>query len=324
MTQIDIIERRARATTLLPVIGKTELPIGFGTGGLLRIGSARERNDLLAAALACGITHYDTAPLYGFGQSERALGRAFSRQRSRVTLTTKFGLQPSRLGARLAPLQRVGRGLLRSLPSLRHGAVRNAGVLYSRPSFSVSGLRRSLDASLRSLQTDYVDLLLAHQACATALPDAEVVGSLEDLRRVGKIRAYGVATEFTLLGPVLQARPELSQVIQFDNELTSGNIAAFAARPGQLLITYGFINRAIAACRERLRDASPQISDLDGADDETLGVLLVRAAVLANPSGLVLMQSRSPARVQRNVEAAGNPANDELVRRILQLLEPRL
>jgi hypothetical protein len=50
----------------------------------------------------------------------------------------------------------------------------------------------------------------------------------------------------------------------------------------------------------------------------------VRAAVLANPSGLVLMQSRSPARVQRNVEAAGNPANDELVLRILQLLEPRL
>jgi aryl-alcohol dehydrogenase-like predicted oxidoreductase len=319
MTQSDSIERKPGA--LLPVLGRSGLPIGFGTGSLLRIGTARERANILAAALSCGITHYDSAPLYGFGESERALGRVFSRQRSRVTLTTKFGLQPSRFAARLAPLQRAGRRALRLFPSLRRVAVRNSGVLYAPPSFSVSGIRDSLESSLRSLQTDYVDLFLAHQASAAALPDEDVIGLLEDLRRAGKIRAFGVATEFELLGPVLQARPQLGQVVQFDSELTSRHIAALESRTDRLLITYGFINRAIAVCRERLQVASPRIGDLEQADDDTLGGLLLRAAVLANPNGIVLTQSRSPARIKRNAQAVENQNNDELARRLARLLE---
>src|SRR4051794_35798600 len=105
---------------------KSKSRIGFGTSGLLRIGSARERLSVLAAALAGGITHFDTAPIYGFGESERALGRFLRGQRSRVTLTTKFGLRPSALAMRLAPLQRVGRRALRLLPALRSVAVRNS------------------------------------------------------------------------------------------------------------------------------------------------------------------------------------------------------
>ena len=69
------------ARVALPLIGKTASRVGFGTGGLLRITSARGRQDTLAAALASGITHFDTAPLYGFGESERALGR-FQNRRS--------------------------------------------------------------------------------------------------------------------------------------------------------------------------------------------------------------------------------------------------
>ncbi len=44
----------------LPVLGKTVCRVGFGTGGLLRIDGARRRRDVLAAALASGITHFDT------------------------------------------------------------------------------------------------------------------------------------------------------------------------------------------------------------------------------------------------------------------------
>ena len=65
----------AERVVALPIIGKSTSRVGFGTGGLLRIGSARRRQNTLAAALASGVTHFDTAPLYGFGESERALGR---------------------------------------------------------------------------------------------------------------------------------------------------------------------------------------------------------------------------------------------------------
>jgi D-threo-aldose 1-dehydrogenase len=297
--------------------------IGFGTGGLLRIGSARQRHSVLDAALACGITHFDTAPIYGFGESERALGRILRPQRHRLTLTTKFGLQPSRLAARLAPLQKTARRAIQLFPTLRRVAVRNSAALYAPPFFSVATVRSSLEASLRALRTDYVDFFLAHQASVGALPAEDVVGLLEELRRDGKIRAFGVATDFDWLAPVLQQRPQLSQVVQFDNDLTSGNVAKLPGSTGQLVITYGFIGRSVAGCRARLSRGESRSSDFDREHDDTLGGWLLRAAVLANPRGLVLMQSRSTARIEHNVRAASHASDDDRVRQLIDFLGPR-
>jgi D-threo-aldose 1-dehydrogenase len=299
-------------------VAKTGARVGFGTGGLLRISSALRRQDTLAAALANGITHFDTAPLYGFGESERALGRFLRGQRGKVTLTTKFGLQASTLAARLAFFQGVGRRALHLFPALRRAAARNAGALATPPSFSLQVVQASLEKSLRALRTDYVDFYLAHQASAAALPDEDLIGWLQDTKRAGKIRAFGVATEFDWLLPVLQQRPQLSRVVQFDSDLTRDNIAAFDPDPDRLLITYGFIARAIAVCRERL--AAGSYPALQGADDVELGGLLLRAAALANPGGIVLMQSRSVARIESNVRAAASGADDERVHELVSLL----
>jgi D-threo-aldose 1-dehydrogenase len=293
--------------------------VGFGTGGLLRISSARRRQDTLAAALANGITHFDTAPLYGFGESERALGRCLRGRRGEATLTTKFGLQASALAARLAFFQGIGRRALQMFPALRRAAVRNAGALATPPTFSLRTVQASLEKSLRSLHTDYVDFYLAHQASAAALPDEELMGWLQDMQRAGKIRAFGVATDFDWLMPVLQQRPQLSRVVQFDCDLTRDHGPAFEPPdPERLLITYGFIARAIVICRERLATGSHPT--LQGADDVELGGLLLRAAVLANPGGIVLMQSRSIARIEHNVRAAASGADDERVRELVGLL----
>jgi D-threo-aldose 1-dehydrogenase len=299
------------ARVTLPVIGKTALRVGFGTGGLLRIGSARRRQDVLAAALASGITHFDTAPLYGFGESERALGRFLRGRRSNVTLTTKFGLQPSALAARLAVLQRPARRALELFPALRRTAVKNSGALTAPPFFSRVAASASLEKSLRALQTDHVDFFLAHQASTAALPDEELIGWLEEARRAGKILAFGVATDFEWLLPVLQQRPQLARVAQFDSDLTRGNTRAVTDKD-RLLITYGLIGRALPVCRERL-------AGFTGTDDE-LGGWLLRAAVLANPDGIVLMQSRSTQRIGANVRAATSPHDDERVRELVALL----
>jgi D-threo-aldose 1-dehydrogenase len=300
-------------TVRLPLIGKTASPVGFGTGGLLRIGSARRRQDTLAAALASGITHFDTAPLYGFGESERALGRFLRGRRGEVTLTTKFGLQPSALAARLVVFQSAARRALALFPVLRRAAVRNAAVLQTPPSFSRKGARASLERSLRSLRTDYVDFFLAHQASPEAMPDEELIDWLEAARQHGKILAFGVATDFQWLPPVLQQRPRLSRVIQFDSDLTRGEAAANVVASDRVVITYGFIGRAIAACRERLRG-------FERVGDEELGGLLLRAAVLANPGGIVLMQSRSTRRIESNMRAATSARDDERVRELVKLL----
>jgi hypothetical protein len=81
----------------------------------------------------------------------------------------------------------------------------------------------------------------------------------------------------------------------------------------QVVITYGFIGRAIVACRERT-------SGFESVADEELGGLLLRAAVLANPNGIVLMQSRSTRRIESNARAATSSHDDERVHQLVKLL----
>jgi D-threo-aldose 1-dehydrogenase len=301
---------------VLPLLGKTTSRVGFGTGGLLRITSARGRQDALAAALASGITHFDTAPLYGFGESERALGRFLRGRRGTVTVTTKFGLQGSPLAQHLALFQGLARRAVARFPALRRAAVRNSGALSAPPSFSRASTMASLEKSLRALRTDYVDLFLAHQASDSALPDEEVIGWLEDARRAGKILAFGVATNFEWLQPVLNRRPQLASVVQFDSDPTRPTVDAVAAQ-GRLVITFGFIGRAVATCRQRM-------PGLERLTDDELGGMLLRAAVLANPNGVVLMQSRSLGRIESNMRAATSSNCDERIRELIRALGSRL
>jgi D-threo-aldose 1-dehydrogenase len=327
----------------VPIIGRSTSRIGFGTGGLLRIGSARQRQDALSAAFAGGIRHFDTAPIYGFGESERALGRFLRSGRHEVTLTTKFGLRPSGLAIGLAPLQRVARRALQFIPSLHRAAVRNTAVLYAAPCFSPGAVQASLEASLRSLRTDYVDFYLAHQASSDSMPEDDLIDRLQRLRCAGKILAFGLATDFDMVIPVLEQRPQLSGVVQFDGDLSQprlldavagirdSDLATGSTRTSdsseRLIITYGSLRRSIALCRSRLDVAASAegkrvgaFREFDELDDETIGGMLLRAAVVANPSGIVLMQSRSIARIARNIEAATCPRNDEQVRSLVRLM----
>jgi hypothetical protein len=111
--------------------------------------------------------------------------------------------------------------------------------------------------------------------------------------------------------------------VQFDSEVGRGNVATLGVESNRLIITYGFISRAIAACRQRMSGASPLSDGLDRADDDTLGGLLLRATVIENANGIVLMQSRSISRIERNVRAAQDGAADDRVRRLVRLLEPQ-
>jgi len=306
----------------VPLIRRSTSRVGYGTGGLLRIGSARLRQSALGAALASGITHFDTAPIYGLGEAERSLGRFLKGRRREVTVTTKFGLRASVLATRLAPLQRAGRRAMQLLPSLKRMAVRSSAMLYAAPCFSASAVRASLEASLRALRTDYVDFYLAHQASPVSMPDEELIELLQGLRRTGKILAFGIATDFENVVPVLDRRPQLARVVQFDRDPSRGDLPGLDARPKQLLITYGLLRRSLALCRVRCNGTASAQDHRRFArlDDETLGGMLLRAAVLANPNGIVLMQSRSSARIERNARAATDDGNDEHVRALVRSL----
>ncbi|MFY9779547.1 MAG: aldo/keto reductase [Candidatus Baltobacteraceae bacterium] len=130
--------------------------------------------DLLHEAYDLGITLFDAADTYGNGRSEDQLGRAFEKRRERVVYSTKFGYDFYAYAG-----ERKGQN------ELPHD-------------FSPSFVRYALEQSLRRLRTDVIDIYSIHNAHLSEIADDELWALLEDFRREGKIRSYGVA-----LGPAI-------------------------------------------------------------------------------------------------------------------------
>jgi aryl-alcohol dehydrogenase-like predicted oxidoreductase len=135
-----------------------------------------ERVRTLHAAIDAGITSIDTAPLYGFGESERLVGQAIADRRTRVQVLGKVGLRwDDEHGEVLLRAQEQG-GPLR--------VVRRD----SRP----ASVRRDVEQSLRRLGVDALDLCQVHHP-DPAVPIADTMGELLRLRAEGKLRAIGVS-----------------------------------------------------------------------------------------------------------------------------------
>ncbi|WP_291013539.1 aldo/keto reductase [Hydrogenophaga sp.] len=128
--------------------------------------SEAEAAKLLHAALDAGVTHFDTAALYGFGASETLVGKYLSKHRSRFTLASKCGMQGVDVN---------GDGKL-------------VRVIDGRP----ETLRATCEAALKRLQTDVIDLYYLHR-WDKKVPIEESVGGLADLVRAGKIRSIGLS-----------------------------------------------------------------------------------------------------------------------------------
>jgi len=115
---------------------------------------------LLLRALDRGITHFDTAALYGFGKNETLLGRVLKPHRSRIFLSSKCGMT----------------------------GVDGKRVIDGRP----DTLKRTCDESLQRLQTDVIDLYYLHR-WDKQVPIEDSVGALADLVRAGKVRSIGLS-----------------------------------------------------------------------------------------------------------------------------------
>jgi aryl-alcohol dehydrogenase-like predicted oxidoreductase len=128
--------------------------------------SEQQAEQVLLGALDAGVTHFDTAALYGFGVSETLVGKYLSKHRSRFTLASKCGMQ----GVDVA-----GDGKL-------------VRVIDGRP----ETLRATCEAALKRLQTDVIDLYYLHR-WDKQVPIEDSVGALADLVSAGKIRSIGLS-----------------------------------------------------------------------------------------------------------------------------------
>jgi len=177
--------------------GLTVSEVGFGCariGGFFSGQRAADLVSLLREAFDQGLTFYDTADMYAQGESEKLIGQAFPKDRHRVIIASKVGycLSAQRtLAARVKPLLKpLARRLGISRPRMPAGW----GGAISQD-FSTEYILTAVDASLRRLRTDYLDLYQLHSPPTRLLEQGDLLGPLEQLKAQGKIRFFGVACE---------------------------------------------------------------------------------------------------------------------------------
>ena len=255
-----------------------------------------------------GVNFFDTAQAYGFGVSERILGKALrielTRDRDEVVIATKGGLRQT-----------------------YSGLVRDA---------SPEWLRRGVDASLTALGVDHIDLYQVHWPDPT-VPAAETAGALSELVSVGKIRHVGVSNydawhmaEFSATLPVETLQPPYHL---FRREIEDGelpycrahDIGVLAYGPLAHGLLTGTLNTNTAFAADDWRSASGVFSGstfernlaavrtlaMFAAD---LGVTVSQLAIawtLANPAvHVAIVGARQASHVQDSLAAADVSLSD--------------
>lgn len=237
--------------------------------------------------------------MYGLGVAERELGRFGRRYRDRIAIATKFGIEASGPAARLAPLQAPARAAIARLPALRARLKRRERSFHQPRSYDSAAARASLEASLRALGTDYVDVFFIHDPGPGDRVDmAELGGALEELRRAGYVRAWGVAGEAERCIE-LGASVDAPTVMQVRDDIFAPGLR----RVEGPAITFGVVAGAAKRVVDHVSSSAARRSSWaravgeDCADPQVVASLLLRDALDRNRGGTVLFSTTRPERV---------------------------
>lgn len=177
---------------------------------------ADEARATLDRALELGVTFYDTADVYGMGENEKFLAPFLKAHRDEIVLATKFALA-------IDPAE----------PTKRH--------IDNSPAY----IRASVDASLRRLDTDVIDLYYMHRR-DPRVPIEETVGTMAELVTAGKVKHLGLSE---VTGPELRAAHTVHPIAAvqsewslFSRDIEKGVVPA-AADLGVALVPYSPLGR---------------------------------------------------------------------------------
>jgi aryl-alcohol dehydrogenase-like predicted oxidoreductase len=263
--------------------------VGLGTNNFGRRVDLQGTRAVVDAALDAGVTHFDTADIYGGGDSERFLGELLQDRRDQVFLATKFGMGEGAGGS---------------------------------PEY----VRRAIDASLERLQTDHVDLYYYHRPDGVT-PLAETVGAMQELVTAGKVGSLGVSNvdveqlrEAAGAAPIFAVQNEYSlleraaagDVLPAALELGVGFVPYFPLAHG--LLTGKYRRGEPAPVGTRLHDRPEALSDESFDQVEALeriagesghSLLELAIAGLASEPGIlsVIAGATKPEQVRANAAA---------------------
>ena len=221
-------------------IGAIEASLaGLGTNNFGRRLDAAGTRDVVRAALDAGVTHFDTADIYGDGLSEEYLGSALGARRDEATIASKFGY---------------------------HGAPRDGRS-------QAEWVPQALETSLRRLATDHIDLYYYHKP-DPATPVAETLEVLDGLVERGLIREIGCSNfSAAQLDEAAAAAAELGlrgfAVVENEYSLLEREpergVLATAARHGMAFVPYFPLASGLLSGKYRRGRPAPPGTRLGGA-----------------------------------------------------------
>ena len=304
-------------TTKIPGTGIEVSRVGLGTwaiGGWMWGGSDDKQSvKTIQTAIDNGITLIDTAPVYGFGHSEEIVGKALAAPglRQRVAIATKVGLdwhedQPFRNASR-------------------------------------ERIFAEIDASLKRLRTDYIDIYQVHWPDPET-PIEETAGAMLELYKQGKIRAIGVSnfsreqmSRFRNVAPIHSLQPPFNL---FEREIEK-DVLPYCLWHGISTLAYGPLCRGLLSGRmqiethfdgDDLRNTDPKfqgvryedylraVERLDLYAREKFGKRVIQLALrwVLDQSGIsvALWGARRPEQLAPITGAMGWSLNHEALRRI--------
>jgi diketogulonate reductase-like aldo/keto reductase len=189
--------------------------LGFGCASVMGRVGRRDSLRAMEAAWEAGVTLFDTARSYGYGEAEGLLGEFLAGRRAQATVVTKFGILPGRPARWKRVAKPLVRGALRMVPQARGLVRRGVAGEMSGGHFDAVALRRSVEESLRQLRTEYVDILLAHEAPASLMVQEDLMAELGAIVREGKARRVGISGSREVAGWVMRGGCGVLQAVQF-------------------------------------------------------------------------------------------------------------
>lgn len=285
--------------------------LGLGTALLAALDDRRAVWKMLEAALEHGITHFDTARLYGDGTMERTLSPFIKAHRNQITITSKFGLEGKWSGAMACFLLPKARGVVKKLVGHRRVISASPAAAHEppMPRLDVEHMRTSLRTSLRELGTDHIDIFLMHEARAGQIT-VELLEALEKEKASGAIGAYGSGGEWANtmdLGklpwpsvPILQA---------------PASLALSASHSPSPAIVHS-IFRGLGHLEKTITCGKFPLGHYPGGHFQpgvSLPELFLQWALAQFPVGKILFGARSIATLKTNAKIAATPIDSGLL-----------
>lgn len=293
--------------------------LGFGCASIL--GKVDKKDSLYALKVAqeAGVNYFDIARSYGWGEAELLLGNFLKQEkisRENVEITTKFGMTP-RNNKFIRIAKTLARKIVSNIPQTQTIVKSAASQVAPKIDFTVQNASSSLDTSLKSLRTDYIDNILFHDYRFEndANDILEVIEFLEEQKKIGKIRNYGFTTYQSL--EILDSffvsnniQPDLIQVacgsMQQHNPITLQNLAdkdikvvmysPFRMQPNVLSIfEYLSANNLFSEVESILGRKIAKLEDL-------YEIILSYFQIIYSPYAIVISMF-NPQHIQRNQKA---------------------